>query len=258
MQSQGLISDAFSIKGISRQHNQDRFLLNTGFFEHIPIGLFIVADGMGGLSEGARASQTLIYGLEKWWQDELKVLLFNYDFNDNTFKESLDACLVRINDSIRQYGEGHQIQMGTTLVGMFVWGQNALLFNIGDSRAYRIAKGQISQITIDHSWVSEQVAKGLITPEEAQTHPKRNLITRCIGMTPLIDVNYSHHLLNKEEIYIFCSDGFYSQVVDRDIQKILKSKGLSRSKLYKSMKNLSELLLKTTHSDDATVAVIIC
>lgn len=257
MRNRGLLADALSIQGEKRQQNQDRFLLNTGHFGNIPVGLFVVADGMGGLSEGARASQTLIYGLDQWWQNDLEAMLIEYNSDVTVFKNSLDNCLRTINQNIVRYGEESHIQMGTTLVGMFVWGNECLFLNIGDSRAYHITNGNIIQITQDHSWVNEQILKGHLKPEDAQTHQKRNLITRCIGISIEIEVDYYYQQIYPEDIFVLCSDGFYSCCQEACIQKNLFGNVESQTKLTKAVQKLSEMILATTHADDATAAVVV-
>jgi len=113
--------------------------------------------------------------------------------------------------------------MGTTLTAALLNDKNLFVVNVGDSRGYLITKSAIKQITKDHSWVSEQVEDGLLTEQEARNHPRRNIITRAIGIADTVKVDLFSEQLSQENIVVLCSDGLYPLVADKEIFNAFKS-----------------------------------
>jgi protein phosphatase len=114
-----------------------------------------------------------------------------------------------------------QSGMGTTLVAAVLHDSRVLIANVGDSRAYLIRDGEAIQITHDHSWVAEQVKLGTITPDQAQNHAYRNLVTRCLGHRPGTQVDMFEHRLRAGDTLLLCSDGLSGQVSDAKIAAVL-------------------------------------
>jgi serine/threonine protein phosphatase PrpC len=114
-----------------------------------------------------------------------------------------------------------QSGMGTTLVAAIVHEGRVLIANVGDSRAYLIRAGEAIQITHDHSWVAEQVKLGTITEEQAETHAYRNLVTRCLGHRPGMQVDIFEHRLRAEDTLLLCSDGLSNQVSASELAAVL-------------------------------------
>lgn len=107
--------------------------------------------------------------------------------------------------------------MGTTLVGGIITRHKAYLVNVGDSRAYHLSKDGIRQISRDHSYVEELVSMGAITKEEAAHHPKKNIITRALGVDSSVEADYFECSLVKGEGILLCSDGLSNMVSDKEI-----------------------------------------
>jgi protein phosphatase len=144
--------------------------------------------------------------------------------------------------------------MGTTLTGALVEGEHLAVVSVGDSRAYRIRSGQLSQITADHSVVAEQERSGLLSREQARAHPQRNLLTSALGQeeNPRIDVFRSD--LSPGDVVLLCSDGLHAALTDREILGIVLS--VPDRTLYKI--GLS-LVLKANLAggrDDTTVVLV--
>lgn len=112
--------------------------------------------------------------------------------------------------------------MGTTLVAAVVDGTDCAVVNVGDSRCYWLAEGQLLQVTRDHSWVQELVDRGAITPEEARFHPQRNLITRALGLHRQTESDIYRLDLLPGDALLLCSDGLSNQVTGREIASALK------------------------------------
>jgi protein phosphatase len=111
--------------------------------------------------------------------------------------------------------------MGTTLAGLVTEGQRVLVFNVGDSRCYRLRKSKLEQISQDHSLVEEQVRMGRITHEEALLSPLRNVITRALGTQPSVELDLFELEAEADDIFLLCSDGLTGEVSDSQLEVLL-------------------------------------
>ncbi|MGB3328799.1 MAG: protein phosphatase 2C domain-containing protein [Thermomicrobiales bacterium] len=175
-----------------------------------------VADGMGGLERGEVASKLAI---------ELLGDLFARE-RPADIALALKQAYRRANDAI--YAEsrksGDAGQMGTTLVAAIIHGKYATIANVGDSRAYLMRANQLTQITMDHSLVSDQMKDGKIDAEQARKSPQRNLLTHALGAEPQLDRKlpsiYEVSLLPEDRL-LLCSDGFYDVMQNQDYLDVL-------------------------------------
>ena len=197
--SQGAATSA----GRVRQVNEDSYLA-------VP-PLFAVADGMGGHGAGNVASRIAIEEMAAC--AALRPL----------FAEAVLTALEHANRHIIERDEANR--MGTTVTGLAALeaagGDHLMVFNIGDSRVYRLAGGRLDQLTVDHSEVQELVLAGVITREQARTHPRRNVVTRALGSEA--GLHPDHWLLPviTGDRYLLCSDGLFGELPDPAILRLL-------------------------------------
>lgn len=199
----GFASDVGNV----RETNQDRFLIADP--------LFAVADGMGGHQGGETASTTALEALEG---------AYNPTGSTNDLCESIRKANTRVweksqtDDSLRG--------MGTTLTGIARLegdtGYVLAVFNVGDSRTYCMHNDQFAQITRDHSFVEEMIQAGELTHEEAETHPRRNVLTRALGVDPNIEVDVIELDCNPGDRFLLCSDGLTKELGDDRIAAALR------------------------------------
>jgi serine/threonine protein phosphatase PrpC len=177
--------------------------------------LMSVADGMGGHAAGEVASHLAVEKLHQQYYDEDHVPL--------PPAIRLERAVTEANLSVYEQAVAVDAQsgMGTTLVAAVIHDGRVLIANVGDSRAYLIRDGQAIQITHDHSWVAEQVKLGTITVEQAQNHAYRNLVTRCLGHRPGMQVDIFEHRLRAKDTLLLCSDGLSNQVSDSELAAVL-------------------------------------
>jgi serine/threonine protein phosphatase PrpC len=202
--------------GRSRDHNEDYV---DAFSPQDPVqrrqkgSLFVVADGMGGHQAGDVASQNA-------------VRVFSHEYYadpDLDVRGSLVRAIKKANAYIHEQAQqvAARAGMGTTIVTAVVRGQELYLANVGDSRAYLMRQGKVSQVTQDHSFVAEQVRAGILTLEEARSHPQRNVITRALGSKPEVKVDtYSGEVLPGDSL-LLCSDGLSEYVHEDDMLAML-------------------------------------
>src|SRR5437764_7843833 len=193
--------------GLVRDHNEDRYLADER--------LFAVADGVGGHKAGEVASQTAVETLQR-------------ELTEPT-TEALVEAVKTANRTVWNLAETNSDQrgMGTTLTAIALvddGGEDRLaIVNVGDSRASLLQQGELEQLTEDHSLVEQLVREGQLTPEEAQVHPQRSIITRALGLDPDVEVDSWELTPYKGDRLLLCSDGLTNEVSDDDIASTLRT-----------------------------------
>jgi serine/threonine protein phosphatase PrpC len=203
--------------------NEDNLLAMQGMHEgkegSEPVGLFVVADGMGGHADGQVASRLAIQSIS----DVVAPALLR-STDDEVFSDLLKDGAHRANLAIYRRNRQQEHMMGTTLTAALVIGTQAHVVNVGDSRTYlyRPSEG-LRQVTRDHSVVAQMVEKGLIAQEEIYTHPRRNQIYRCLGDQASVELDAFEVTLQAGDILLLCSDGLWEMVHDPDIERIISA-----------------------------------
>jgi protein phosphatase len=190
--------------GRQRQGNEDSFL------EKSP--LFAVADGMGGARAGEVASRVAVERLSEGGEA------------DGSPEEHLAEVTREANREIYEMAQDDSALagMGTTLTAALVTGREVAIGHVGDSRVYRFRDGELERLTQDHSLVEEFVRQGKLTPEEAENHPQRSIITRALGPEPEVEVETYTHAAREGDVYLLCSDGLTGMVPEKRIAEILR------------------------------------
>lgn len=196
--------------GVVRSGNEDSFLLDCSR------GLFIVADGMGGHAAGEVASEMAVRIIDK----ELGSLR---GLSDGEAASRMRSAIRKANAEIfeRTLAEQDKRGMGTTTTVMVLFSRRYLIGQVGDSRAYLLREGEFLQLTKDHSYVQEQVDAGLLTPEQARTHPYSNVITRCVGANEDVAPDVYFGNLEQGDRVLLASDGLTGMLEDQQIAVIM-------------------------------------
>lgn len=202
--------------GKRRELNEDSFEIR-GFENGTPLGVCILADGMGGHNAGEVASSMAAKAVadelcESFDEEDSRKIIKNMasaiDYaNATVFEKSLSS---------REHAG-----MGTTLVAAYVKDASIRFANIGDSRAYVANNESICKITVDHSVVEEMVQRGAITREEARVHPDKNIITRALGTENYVDADFYDYSASAGETVVLCSDGLTETVSEEEIHEIV-------------------------------------
>lgn len=211
---------ALSDRGYLKKTNQDNILIKIGEDDYGEFGLFAIADGMGGLSDGQVASNMVVDILDDWWKEELPMLLdYSQEYLLN-IRQSLNGAINKANDKVLEYGARKGDRLGTTLSLVFIIQDNYIITHIGDSRIYSLGK-KIQMLTKDHSWVAEQVESGKMSLEKAERHKNRNALIKCIGVFNTIEPYQHMGKISRGERFILCSDGLYKLVDDHTIYSVI-------------------------------------
>jgi PPM family protein phosphatase len=196
---------AFSDPGRKRRRNEDSHVVDPP--------LFVVADGMGGAQAGEVASRLATAAFREFHEaDELAP------------GERLEAIIQEANRRIfeRAQGDTGLSGMGTTVTAALLAGDDLTIGHVGDSRAYRIREGVLEQLTQDHSLVADLIRSGQLTPEEAEGHPQRSVITRVLGTDPDVDIDVFVVEAKSGDLFLICSDGLTSMVSEDAILKAVR------------------------------------
>jgi len=205
--------------GMVRSDNQDFFgkYPDENLDLSAPKGqLFIVADGMGGHMAGRKASETAVNALARAY--------FSNPVDD--ILESLREAFKVANSEVYNLGANNPAfaGMGTTCVALVLKDGNGYIGNIGDSRVYQIMRRSVVQLTQDHSKVAEMVRRGIISKQEARTHPERSHLYKALGTRPSAEADFYNEIsLFRSKYFLMCSDGLYNHVEDWEMQKTVLS-----------------------------------
>ncbi len=209
--------------GMLRQLNEDSLctleMVWNNQSENVPVGVYVVADGMGGHEGGEVASGLAIRAVMQLATSELLAAIARESVLDYAawLKKAIEAA----NTAVYERSKQSRNDMGTTLVVVLVIGQEAHIAHVGDSRAYHLTQNAITQLTTDHSLVERLIATGQISREEARYHPQANVIYRTIGDKAKIEVDICTIHLEAGEWLLLCSDGLSGLVEDAQIHEIV-------------------------------------
>ena len=213
-----------SDRGRIREHNEDSFLANQDD------GIFLVADGMGGLSKGDVASRIAVKSIENFiTHSRLEDITWpikpreQYTMEENRFLAAISLANWNIYSEFQK--DANSLGMGTTITGFLIDGEQLVIANVGDSRSYLLRDDMIEQLTEDHSLVMEEVRKGNMTPEEARNHPQKHVINRALGISESTQVDISRFAPQAGDLYLLCSDGLSDMITEAEILSLARAHG---------------------------------
>jgi protein phosphatase len=204
--------------GRVRSHNEDSIATDPD------IGVATLADGMGGYNAGEVASGIAVAMIPAEMR-KLRAETAVEQLSDSEIEKRVDEQARKVNAAIYNAAqkESQYAGMGTTLVFGCWYRNKVTVGHLGDSRMYRVRGEAIEPLTKDHSWIQEQIDKGLMTYEQARASKKKNLVTRACGIDPNAVPEVHTHMVEQGDIYVLCSDGLYDMVPDDDIHLTVTS-----------------------------------
>lgn len=224
--------------GKVRKHNEDSFL------ERSEVGLWVVADGMGGHSKGDVASSMIVDSLKKVHEGTSLV----------KYIDEIEDRLLTVNQKLIEKARAStkRSTIGSTVVIMLAYDKYCIYMWAGDSRLYRLRNGKMVQITTDHSQVELYIEQGMITREEALVHPHGNMITRAIGATDELYIDIDMQEMERNDRYLLCSDGLTKHIQDHELEEYLNRGDSSED----TCKTLIDLTLSRGAGDNVTAIIV--
>lgn len=223
--------------GKVRRHNEDSLL------ERPEIGLWAVADGMGGHAKGDVASQMIIDSLKKVHEGTTL----------NRYIDEIEDRIMAVNKKLIEKAEetSNKVTIGSTVVILLAYDQYCVYLWAGDSRLYRLRNREIRQISTDHSQVEMYVEQGLISREEALSHPHGNMITRAVGATKNLHLDMDIQKLARGDRFLLCSDGLTKHVNDTELEAYLRE-----GSPEECCRRLVDITLARGAGDNVTVIIV--
>ena len=230
----------YSDAGRVRHNNEDRAAAAP------EINLFVLCDGMGGLEAGERASQLGVETVLKQCRQAA--------VSSASSSETLAGAIELANEKIFKASQGlvSKAAMGSTIVAVQFHSDRAVIAHVGDSRLYRLRRDDFSQITDDHSFVAEQVRRGILKAEEASSSQLHNVLIRALGVEPIVKVDTAEELLLDGDTFLLCSDGLTRELSDEQIAGTL----LESATANEAAARLVRLANDAGGEDNVTVIVI--
>ena len=223
--------------GLVRKLNEDSFL------ERPDIGLWAVADGMGGMTAGEVASQAIVSALNGIaGPQEAQALL-----------GEIRGRIAAVNAELQRIAaaRGPDTTIGSTVAGLVVHSGHFACFWAGDSRIYRMRAGELDQLTRDHSLVQDMVDAGLLLPEDAEKHPHASVIQRAVGVDEAVTLDWVHARVEPGDVFLLCSDGLTRMVGDAELEA-----ELGRGPIGPVCDALLSLALQRGGKDNVTIILV--
>lgn len=221
--------------GRVRSENQDAFIARS------EIGLWAVADGVGGLADGQLASTSLVEALGT----------IGRPANAADLLAQLEERIWQANGALRRYAAEKAVSLGTTVVALLAHGSAYACVWAGDSRLYLIRAGAIRRLSDDHTEAAALVKRGIVTAEEAQNWPRRNIITRAIGVADEIELDMVEGEVESGDVFVLCSDGLTGHLADSEILALVAGRAPRAA-----CDALIETTLARGATDNVTVIVV--
>lgn len=256
---------AITDRGDIRRENQDSLVCLTAALNGNPAALFLIADGMGGLSYGAQVSSFIIFSFTNWWERDFQPMMRSGKDSDEDIRELLEQEIWDINQAVLRFKEEIQCRSGSTLSLLLLYKEKYYIKNIGDSRIYLFRDGKLSRLTEDQSLVAKLVKEGRLTEEEAKTSKKKNILTMCIGMFQVPESYSAEGTVSEGDQFLLCSDGLYNTLSEEKIMDVLREEGHTQQKKAECLRkeiipgkasdNVSVILVKAedTAQDDTVL-----
>jgi len=228
--------------GKTRPQNQDSY-----YVPNTDKQFFIVADGMGGQKAGSVASKIAVEIMSNYIDE--------YYSKENDKEELLKKAVSHTNEIVYKLAnENEELKgMGTTVVAALLCDDNIYIVNAGDSRCYLIRNEIMSQLTVDNSYVEILIQQGVITKEEANNHPDKNIITKAIGVEKDIEVETQRIKAENGDILLLCSDGLTNMVENEQILKMILEK---HENLDECVSDLINKAIENGGKDNITVVLV--
>lgn len=233
--------------GKARDMNQDSYYVSQ---PSETVGLYIVADGMGGYNGGEIASKLAIISAKNYIENNFVKTEHSKEELQKLVKNAIEYANMVVYEKSK---EDKSLEgMGTTIEVVLACENRIYIGHIGDSRVYRIRKNIIRKLTVDDSYVQKLVKDGTITKEEARSHPKKNMLTKALGCTSFVEPIVTVKGFLKDDIIVITSDGLTNMVSDEEILRIINED------IEKASEKLVEKANEAGGLDNITVVIVNC
>ncbi|MCD7981733.1 MAG: protein phosphatase 2C domain-containing protein [Clostridiales bacterium] len=246
---------ALTDTGISKNINQDSLCLKIAQTDDCGQAVMaVVCDGMGGLAKGELASATVIRAFENWFHNVLPKQIA--DHTAEQFAPGLVHLVKEQNYRIMNYGKQVGASLGTTVTVLLIIRDAYVILHVGDTRVYEI-EDETRQLTEDQTYVAREVRCGRMTPEEALTHKRRNMLLQCVGASEVVTPDILSGRVCPGAVYMLCSDGFRHAISEQEIGSSLHPDNLRDvESMEKNGRYLIDLIKERREKDNISVMLL--
>lgn len=238
--------------GNIKQVNQDGLLIKTAVWKGMKVALLCICDGMGGLAMGERASTHVIKRFSQWFEEKLPELLEKEEWEDSIRVQWVEM-LEEANQVLAKFGTEQKINLGTTCTALLILGESYYIIHIGDSRVYEITD-EIAQLTSDQTVLAREIALGRVSAEQAEQDARGSVLLQCVGASKNIDPEFLIGEVQKNTVYMLCSDGFRHKVTEEEFQRGFAPEKMQNEKIMQQQcKYFTELNKSRAERDNITV-----
>ena len=249
------IISASTDAGIAKKNNQDSLMVKELSIEGEQVTLAVLCDGVGGLSKGEVASATVVHAFDRWFMERFPTIIHEknlYDVLCDDWAKLLDIYNVKI----MNYGSQNGISLGTTVTAALLMRDHYYVVNVGDSRTYLIDDA-LRQITKDQTIVNYELERGMITPQQAETDSRKNILLQCVGVSGQLIPDFFTGVLQPDVAFLLCSDGFRHMISAEEIYERFQPNELVDAEVMKSRQlELIEMNKARMEKDNISVIVI--
>ena len=242
--------------GRKRKTNQDSLAILKAETAYGDILLAVMCDGMGGHSEGELASKFCVTEMAEWFRKAFPDILYA-EVGPIALKNDWKHLMEDVNHLLFQYGEKYHSQLGSTMTAALFWDGQYFCVHVGDSRMYEISD-DVLQITRDHSWIEQEIARGSMTREEAEHDKRRNILLECMGITDTVSMDFYTGEILPDTVYLLCTDGFWHCQKEEELQQLFRGEKIQSNKdLQEILEDLVDAALDRGEKDNISVIGVV-
>lgn len=240
----------------TKRINQDSVLVKHATIADKEVLFVAICDGLGGLKMGEVASGTVVNAFSTWFEESLPYE-FGSEINFDIIERKWELLLRELNGSILEYGKENDTVLGTTFSGILFIDQQYLFIHVGDTRIYHIdPRGHVYQLTLDHTFVAREVARGNMTEDQARTDRRKNTLLQCVGATELLRPQKEQGVV-KAGSYLLCSDGFRHEISEAEISEHFRNDVLwDKETMHRNSRLLIDRAMQRGEKDNISVVAI--
>lgn len=240
--------------GTTKEVNQDSVFFEEAETDIGPVVLAAVCDGMGGLSEGEKASRHFVDALGKWFENSLASAICREGKAPTLarFRDEMDYLIRKENKEI---SAATKEASGTTVVALLLTSGVYYTVNVGDSRVYHLSD-TLRQLTTDQTVVQQDLDAGRITEEEARNHPQRSVLLQCVGASDIIVPDYSEGPYQVGDSFLLCSDGFRHILSTGEIEETLRREAGTEESMKELLKEITDKSMAGGEKDNISALFI--
>ena len=215
------IVQAATTRGLRKETNQDSFMARVCETSRGKAVLAVLCDGMGGLSKGELASASVVRAFERWFLNSFPKISAN-PISDSVIRSQWTQLALSMNEKLARFGRQENLNLGTTATALLLTEGRYYILQVGDSRCYEIER-RVTQLTEDQSLVWREYKEGILTREEAEKDPRRNILLECIGADQRVNPQFVFGTPKKNAVYLLCCDGFYHELSQNELKTELSA-----------------------------------